>query len=174
MLGRTDLELDEEGRAQAAALPARLGPVDAVWASPLARATGTAAALGLPVRTDPDLVEMDQGEMEGLTGPELAARFGELVARWRRDPAGIRLPGGESFEEVQARAYAALGRIAAAQHPGERVAVVTHQLVISFLCCGLAGAPASDWRRFGHLNCGWAEVDATPGLRLVATHQGGA
>lgn len=171
VLGRTDLPLDEVGLEQAAALPARIGAVDRVWSSPLLRARQTAQVLGEPA-LEPGLQEMDQGELEGLYGEEMAARHGELLRRWREDPTGVRLPGGEAMEEVQARAIAALYRIADESPPGATVAVVTHQIVLGTICCALAGEGLVAWTRYSHHNCGWSEVVVDgAGLHLVASCQ---
>ena len=114
--GHTDRPLNDYGRRQARALAERLAgeePVDAVYASDLARAKETAEIvgrrLGLPVVVDPDLREKNWGSWEGLTGDERAAI--ELV--------------GESTREHRDRVLRAVRRIVE-RHPGQRVVVVTH------------------------------------------------
>ncbi len=167
VLGRTDIPLDDTGLAQAAALGERLGPVDATWSSPLARARQTAAALkGPPPTLLEGLTEMDQGELDGLGEVELLARHGEILLAWRGDPTGVRLPGGETMDEVQARGLAALAHVAA--HSEGRVAVVTHQIVISAALCALAGEPLSRWRSHSHPNCAWTEIEWGPVPTIVA------
>ena len=103
-----DIGLSGAGRAAARALAARLEGVafDRVISSPLRRALETAAtvAAGSPVETDPRVAEMDYGEWEGLTYAEIDARDLDLRRRWEDDPAGTRCPGGESGNEVAARA----------------------------------------------------------------------
>lgn len=161
VLGRTDIPLDAEGRAQAARLPAAVGPVAAVWTSPLSRARDTAVGLvpaGGVLQVEADLTEMDQGEMDGCGPEEMRARFGDVLHRWNVDPADERLPGGETMAEVQARGLAALARIAAASAPGARVAVVSHQLVISAVLCALRDEPLSRWRTHAHRNTAWSEL----------------
>ncbi len=67
LLGRTDAELTESGREQAAAARGLLtAPVAEVRSSPLSRARDTAAllALGPPVTVDERWVEVDYGEFE--------------------------------------------------------------------------------------------------------------
>ena len=107
--GRTDLPLTENGERQARALRQRLrGLVFAkVLTSPSQRAVRTCelAGFGAVAETDPDLAEWDYGEYEGRRTSEiLAERPG-----WRlfRDGA----PGGETFEQVGARADRVLTRI---------------------------------------------------------------
>lgn len=77
--GRTDVPLTADGRAQARALGARVGPRDfsLVLTSPLARATDTArlAGHGEDALADPDLVEWDYGTLEGMTTPEIRQTY---------------------------------------------------------------------------------------------------
>jgi broad specificity phosphatase PhoE len=146
-LGRTDPPLDDVGHRQARALAALMPTPTALWSSPLARARQTAAYLGEPT-VHPDLAELDQGELEGLTGPEALARFPEFFAQWAADPAHAPVPGGETLASCQARALAALGAIARRHQPGDVVAIVAHQMVIASATAALAGAPLSRWRSF--------------------------
>jgi broad specificity phosphatase PhoE len=134
--------------------------VDRIYSSPLIRARAT-AELAFPGRSltlIDDLTEMDQGELEGLESHELGTRFGPLLERWNADPGEVRLPGGETMNEVRDRALLALGEIAASARPGERVAVVTHQLVLSAVLTALAGEPTSAWRTRTHGNTHWSQV----------------
>lgn len=176
-MGRTDLPLDELGCSQAESVGLSLGHLDAVWSSPLLRARQTAAAIvatrpHLTVQLEPDLTEMDQGELDGLDEAGLRERFGSLLVDWARAPAGIRLPGGETLDEVQQRARGALGRIAAASGPGARVGVVTHQLVMASTLCGLLGEPLSAWRTHNHRNTAWSEISWGPVPAVLVEKQG--
>jgi phosphoserine phosphatase len=134
--GQGDSPLSEVGRRQALltarriarrarrpALPLPSGPPRSVVHSPLARATETAELLARAVsggrgsdaverpvalRPEPGLLEIGQGEWEGLPGAEVSARWGELLEAWRRDPLLAWAPGGESILEVDARVRGAL------------------------------------------------------------------
>jgi broad specificity phosphatase PhoE len=106
--GRTDVPLTDAGRDQARRAGARLSAFDfaLVLVSPLGRARETAelAGLGDRAEVDADLVEWDYGEVEGRTTKELRAeRPGWEI--WR-DGA----PGGETFEQLGARADRAIAR----------------------------------------------------------------
>ena len=170
VLGQTDLSLDEAGILQAAGLPGAVGPVDAIWSSPLGRARQTAAPLashlGLPIQIDRGLTEMDQGELEGLYDQELRERFGPLLTLWNADPHAVRLPGGETMGEVQSRALSAFQRIAETG-AGQRIVVVTHQLVLASVVCALRGEPLTAWRSHTHRNTAWSEVVWTSPPTLV-------
>lgn len=169
-LGRTDIPLDEVGLAQAAALAQdpELVHVDAVYASPLARAADTARALGRPVTLVPGLREMEQGELEGLDFASALSTHGAFLRAWRVDPTGVCVPGGESLDQVRDRGLAALGAIAAAHQPGQRVVVVSHQMVLASVCSALAEAPLVGWRSFTLEHVGRHRVHAVQGgMRLV-------
>jgi ribonuclease H / adenosylcobalamin/alpha-ribazole phosphatase len=135
--GRNDLPLSRTGRAEAAAAAERakaLG-VDVVVASPLRRTRETAeivaGALGLPVVLDEDLVELDFGDLEGLTFDEARAKH-PLAARRFTDDVTVAAPGGESIADVSARVARARRRILS-QHAGHTVLVVSHVTPIKLL-----------------------------------------
>ena len=155
-LGREDVPLNEKGRRQAAALVASLAsvPVSAIHASPLRRAVETARplaeALGLEVQTDEDLVEMDVGEMEGLSPQEMRDRYGDFLREWLSPRVGtLRMPGGESLQDVQDRAWAAVQRLRA-RYPEETVVVVAHNFTIHVILCRALGLPLAGFRRLRH------------------------
>lgn len=83
--GQTDYPLTETGRAQARALAERWKKegvsFDRIITSPLARARETAeiiaAALQVPVESDPLWLERDIGEIAGMTSTEFRERYPE-------------------------------------------------------------------------------------------------
>jgi broad specificity phosphatase PhoE len=127
LLGRSDPELDELGRRQAAAVGAaiasgRYGTVTAVVASPLRRTVQTAEAIGLPVLTDERLVELDYGELEGMPLTEVPPA---TWAAWQSD-ALFRPPGGESLADLGVRVRAACSDWAASIEGPGTVVLVSH------------------------------------------------
>jgi broad specificity phosphatase PhoE len=112
----------------------------AIVHSPLGRASRTAeyvvealAAAGRaspPLRPEPGLSEIAQGEWEGLTDSEISARFGDSLAAWRRWPTRFHAPGGESLDQVAGRVEGALtsllGELA---EGGERGTLDRHQVL---------------------------------------------
>jgi probable phosphoglycerate mutase len=158
--GQADNPLSDLGVRQAAALGEHLRrePIAAVVASPLVRAAATAGAIatphGLAVELEPALMEMNVGEMEGLSVTEMRSRFPDFLAEWvtERGPA-LRMPGGESLEEVQARAWRVVERLAE-QYADETVVLVSHNFV---LCCLITRAlemALHEFRRFRLSVCG--------------------
>ena len=144
------VHLNDVGRAEAAALAARLAGrrLDAVYASPLERARETAgfvaAPHGITVRLLPEVGEVHFGSWEGRSLEELRAE--PLWAQVQQRPSQIRFPGGESLAEVQARAVAALERLRA-DHPRRVVAVVSHADVIKVAVAHYAGAHLDHFQR---------------------------
>jgi probable phosphoglycerate mutase len=129
--GHLDSRLTPAGRAQAAAVAARLAaePLDALYSSDLGRARETAApiaaATGLAAVFDASLRERTYGIFESLTWSEIEARHPAEFARLAtRDPAYV-VPEGESALAFRERLLAAFADLAA-RHSGGRVAVVTH------------------------------------------------
>jgi probable phosphoglycerate mutase len=120
---RTDVPLTDAGLVAARSLEPALARHRFALAStsPLQRARTTAALAGFPdAVVDDDLREWDYGELEGLTTPEIRARGGDF-AHWTiwRGP----VPGGETIDEVAARARRVLERAA---HAGGDVVLFGH------------------------------------------------
>jgi len=108
--GRTDLALNARGEHNARLIGERLRKnysFDRVFTSPLQRASKTCelAGYGEKAEIDADLVEWDYGSFEGKRGKEIRAeRPGWLLYR-------DGCPGGESPEDVAARADRFIARI---------------------------------------------------------------
>jgi len=144
--GQCDPPLNAQGLRQAQELAQALRPVPfaAVYSSDLGRARQTAQALadalGLPLRLDVRLREIDLGEWAGQLVSVIRAADADLFARWRSTPAAVRPPGGETVVELAARIAGALDGIAGA-HPAATVAVFTHGAAIAAVRCQVRGIP---------------------------------
>ncbi len=110
--GRTDLPLTANGERNAQLLGARLGGLNvaSVLTSPLARARRTCelAGFGAVAQVDPDLAEWNYGEYEGRKSSEI------LKERPGWDLFRDGCPGGETPEEIAARADRVAARLRAA------------------------------------------------------------
>jgi broad specificity phosphatase PhoE len=127
--GHADPPLNEEGREQARELARRLAGEDiaAVYTSDLLRARETAeilaTALDAEVVALRELREIDVGNWQGLTWPEIEERHPDGAARWHRDGHGW--DSGETYEQLGDRIVAALREVAS-NHPAQRIVVVGH------------------------------------------------
>jgi probable phosphoglycerate mutase len=149
-----DIPLSTEGRVQACTLGRRLEGLDIARAisSPLLRARQTAElALGertIMLQLDKDLREISHGEWEGLLTAEVRERWPELQKAWRDTPHLVKLPGGESFQEVQDRAWRAFSRACEGLASEEILLIVTHDGVNRALLCRVLGLPLSQVWKF--------------------------
>jgi len=141
--GVTDIPLTERGRAVAR----RLQPILAkpsfalVLTSPLSRARETCelAGVGSQAAVEPDLVEWNYGEYEGLTPKQIHARR----PGWMLFRDGC--PGGETPEQVGARADRVIARVHTA--PGH-VALFAHGHIFRVLVARWIGLPPTAGQHF--------------------------
>ena len=145
--GTSDPELTDTGRDQArraADALRKFGHIDAVVASPQARAQGTAriaaGALGLDVATEDGLRELDFGDFEGLTREEAVARDAEVFETWQSSPNNAP-PSGESLTALHRRVSRTRSKLQE-RYEGQTVLVVTHMTPVkSFLRQALGAGP---------------------------------
>ena len=132
--GRQDTALSTQGRADANRLALHLRDADIglVVSSPLARARETAALIAdaarAPLQLDERLVELDFGQWEGLTQPQIKALWPQDLRNWKQANANARPPGGESMEELQRRVEDFLRAPWASE--GRAIAIVAHAWVV--------------------------------------------
>jgi broad specificity phosphatase PhoE len=141
--GVTDIPLTENGRAVARRLQPILAKVSfsLVLTSPLGRARETCELVGLGGRAtvEPDLMEWNYGEYEGLTAKQIhAKRRGWVIFR---DGS----PGGETPEDVAVRADRVIARVRAA--PGN-VALFAHGHIFRVLVSRWIGLPPAAGQHF--------------------------
>ena len=138
------------GQAESAARALVSDAPFSLYASPLLRAMQTAEAIGSRVGTQPveveDLIEMDVGEFEGLSGLQLRERFPDVMRVWDEDPASAVMPGGESLYDVRDRAWPAVESLAE-RHKSETVVVVTHNFTIHTIICSALNMPLNNFRK---------------------------
>ena len=147
--GTSDVELSEVGRRQARSLALSLHDhtIASIHASPLKRASQTAEIINefhhLDIHLHPDLMEMDQGDFEGLTFKELVIREKIFLKKWISDPAAVRMPNGETFLELQHRAWRAVEQIISGS---ENALIVSHNFTIAAILCRLRNISLSEFR----------------------------
>jgi probable phosphoglycerate mutase len=141
--GLTDLPLTEAGRRAAKSLAPVLARESfaLVLTSPLKRARETCelAGLGNRARVDPDLVEWNYGEYEGLTSVEIRGRS----PGWLLFTDGA--PGGERPEDVSRRVDRVISQTRVA--PGN-VAIFAHGHLLRSLAARWLGWPIAAGQHF--------------------------
>jgi broad specificity phosphatase PhoE len=140
--GRTDLSLTPEGERQAEALGRVLAGrrFALVLTSPRRRARDTCRIAGFAAEAqeDPDLAEWDYGEYEGMTRREIEQRD----PGWTIWTHGV--PGGETADQVAARADRIVAKAAAA---GDAL-LFSHGHLLRVLAARWLGLPLEEGRRF--------------------------
>jgi len=142
--GRTDVPLNAFGCQQARELAGTLADrtIHAVYSSTLERAFDTALEIarprGLEVRRDARLDEINQGLWEGMRHDEIARHHPEKLAAWQHHPIDLRLPDGETLEEVRVRVRHALDDMMLLQQ-GSTICVVAHSVSMAVIKHELQG-----------------------------------
>jgi len=186
---RRDPPLSQLGRAQAAALAARLAGIEfeRCLVSPLARAQETARVLagerGLALETHACLAEGEFGALDGLARGAERERYPEYfrlghTVLARLASTGRTAPGGETRAELVARARAAHALVREPLFaPRVRALVVSHGGLLQFLLAMLLGHEPRAEPTYGFDHCAVARVEAyreEPGFGPFAALRFGA
>lgn len=158
--GHSAEPLTEAGRGQISGLAVRLGlcGIGEIWTSEVARAQESAhlvaRIVGVPVRTDTRLNEIQMGPWEGLTETEVVRAFPTAHALWCVLPDRVALDGRETLGKVAARVAAAVSDATRERHP---VLLMTHVAPIRVAVLTVLGLPLSQYKRL-HVGNGDAVV----------------
>ena len=156
--GRIDVELNETGLKQAELLAEYLShlKLEAIYSSPLKRALKTAETIAgyheLDVEIAPGLVDFDYGDWQGLPHQEVKDKYGELYREWANRPERVKIPSGESLEDVRVRALEVVNQTVA-RHQGT-VVLVSHRVVNKILICALLGLDNAHFWNIRQETCG--------------------
>lgn len=160
-LGQSNPGLNEKGKMQARAVAELLlgEKIDKVFSSDLLRAIETSHAIAsvqnTSVRFIPSLREINFGVWEGLTFEEIQTHYPVLLNKWIKDPFGVRIPSGETAEEVRRRVIGAWNFIILNTFDEETVVIVAHGGPLRMLLCQLTGV---DLSRQWEFNLGHGEI----------------
>lgn len=178
--GRQECRLCELGKLESNALADALTsvPLSGVYSSPLLRSLETARIAaqkqGLAVVEIPGLTEISHGDWEGHLVGDVARQWGDLLTSWRLTPYHVRMPGGETLAEVEARVWPALEQVAAS-HPGGTVLMVTHDTPVRVILKRVLGLAEDGFWRLRLDNAGLSEVgfSADSGFRVLRVNDTG-
>jgi len=156
--GRADIELNETGIKQAELLAKYLEDVslEAVYTSPLKRALKTAEIIAGPHNADvtpsQELIDFDYGEWQGLSHDTVKDNYKTLYEKWLKKPHLVRIPKGESLDDVKERVVGLVDRVIA-RYDGT-VALVSHRVILKVIICALLGLDNSHFWNIKVDTCG--------------------
>lgn len=171
--GQLDPPLSDDGRRQAARLGRRLAGrrFAGFYSSDLKRALETSQAIGQAAGAQPtpmlELREIFLGEWEGLRTDEIAERYPEAWARWRREPSWDLVPGGEGAAPFESRVGSAFDQIFERHRDGD-VLVVTHGGVIQVALHQAVGRPSHGLFPFRIQNASISVIERRDGRLIVS------
>jgi len=189
--GQIDVPLNDNGRAQAAAVADFLKDVTLHHAlsSPLLRPKDTALAIlqhhpHVSLDLEPALAEISHGDWEGKFEPEVEAQYPGELERWRTTPAAVQMPQGENLQQVRDRVVQAweqwLRRWRTHAPTPHNVLVVAHDATNKVLLCHIVGLGVENFWLFKQGNGSVTVIDyplkgGLPRLQAVniTTHLGG-
>lgn len=159
LVGRQDVLLTELGHEQAKRAAAEIAPLepDALVSSPLQRARQTAKPISERTLLLPDveeeIAEFGFGDFEGWAEKDALDRHPNLrpLITGEAHP-DERWPNGESGTSFVARIFDGIGRIVA-DHPNQRVVIVTHGGVIGSWVARMAEDGATSFFPYLVHNC---------------------
>ena len=172
--GRTDVELNHTGIKQAELLAKYLSKrkIDAIYSSPLKRAVKTAETIAgyhrLDIKVAPGLIDFDCGEWHGLLRQEVEDKYKELYALWVSHPDKVKIPGGESLNDVTERAMKVLDDVIT-KNDGT-VVLVAHRVVNKALICALLGLDNSHFWNIRQDICGITTFVYENGQFILTEH----
>ena len=160
MQGRTDIPLNDEGRAMASDAARRYRDIhlDECWCSPLIRARETAELVlegrNIPIHTDDRLMEMSFGSYEGVEN-SFQIPDCPINVLFHAPEKYITPPGGaESLEALYARTGAFLREVIdPLMEQGKDVLIVGHGAMNCSIVCQVRGLPLEQFWSAGIDNC---------------------
>ena len=156
--GITNVPLNENGIAQAKACGNALKDIhfDRILSSDLSRALVTAETIRgnrqLEIKTDERLREINFGDWEKLLFTEIAERWPGLIDQMYRRPDIVKVPNGESFQEVQDRAWSAVSDFLNENNEDETILITCHGGTIRTILCKLLDISISHCWNFSQGN----------------------
>jgi probable phosphoglycerate mutase len=153
----SDVPLSALGEAQAEAVAEWFVPLrpTVVVSSAMTRAIQTAAPIarlaGTPTKTMFELHERKVGAMAGASFSLTEGPWAETLNAWTTGNAHFTLPGAESYADLRKRLLPAWEKLVD-EHPGERLVVVAHGIVVKVLLLSLLeGGDPRAWGKIGSI-----------------------
>src|SRR5581483_3815306 len=172
--GQQDVPLSERGRLQAQRVAEHLQgtPFEEIYSSPLRRAHDTADAIAqakqMAVQDDARLAEISHGAWEGNSVSVVREQYTDEYDAWRTQPHTMRMPDGESLDDVAERVQNFLRELLT-RHSEGNVLIVSHDAVLRVILLQTLGMGLEYfWRwRFDNASCSIVEQLADGQFRLA-------
>ncbi|HEA47262.1 MAG TPA: alpha-ribazole phosphatase [bacterium] len=161
--GYRDTSLTRKGKRQTreTALRLRNEPLDAIYSSDLKRTRYMAEIINsyhsLKINILPELREIDFGDWEGKTYNEIQREWKGLLSGWEKEPSKIKIPNGESIQELAKRTRTIIKKIISA-HSNQKVAIITHGGPIRIILMDALGLGADNW---------WKTITSNGGISII-------
>ncbi|MFC1911977.1 histidine phosphatase family protein [Chloroflexota bacterium] len=172
--GRIDIELNKTGVKQAELLAAYLRKIKvaAIYSSPLKRALKTAEIIAdyhkARVNIAPGLIDFNYGKWQGLSHQEVKDTCHELYQAWVNHPDRVKMPSGESLDEVSKRAVDAVNTVI--KRSAGTIILVSHRVVNKVLICALLGLDNSHFWNIKQDTCGTTLFSYEDGRFTLTKH----
>ena len=160
--GRNDLSiLTREGQLQAESVGKIIStiPIDAIYSSPLKRASETAKIIvkehqrELQITFTDDLLEVDLGPWSGLTKDELKKQYPEELTIWEKEPKDLSITreNGTKFEPIKELLLQAENFLKSLfntySNSNKTILIVAHNAILRCLILKLINEPSKGFRR---------------------------
>ena len=165
--GQADPPLNNQGVQQAKKLTTELQDIglDILYTSTLRRTKQTADIINkmlmIPVKDEPRLQEIHQGDWQTRLRSEIEDLYPELFLEWETDPWKVTPPGGEHLSEVQSRVYAAIDEILQ-NNEQKMIGLVTHRIPIALIKVRYQDMDPDIVRSIHLPNAYWEEIPIPP------------
>ncbi len=171
--GMTDIELSEKGIEQVAIAAERFKyiKIDRIYCSPLKRAVATAKPIadekGLDINIVENFREIHFGEWEGMTVPELRAKYGEAYDSFIREPHKHGFPGEGNIDNVIERIKPGIEKIL--NNDDGNVLIVSHGGIIRLMIMYIMGLDNSWFTKTWIDNTAISIIEIKKDRRLLLT-----
>ena len=157
--GQADVTLNRRGLNQAWLLAKYLAkvPITNIYSSPLKRALKTAEVIAnyhhIKVEQTTALTDINYGVWQGMSEHLVREQYGQLFEQWLQSPHLVKIPRGETLDDVRQRGLGLIDHIVKV-HDGGTVALVSHRVMNKVLICALLGLDSSHFWNIKLDTCG--------------------
>jgi probable phosphoglycerate mutase len=178
--GRIELPLTECGKVQASTTARHIASIwrpAAVYTSPMSRSveTGRMIARACAAATEAinGLQDFDYVDWQWKSHDEVKRAWPDLYSAWFTVPHLVRIPNGESLQDLVARSADRL-RLVLDRHPHDVIVLVGHDSVNRALLLQLLDQPLSAFWRLSQEPCALNEIDNESGrIRVHGINESG-